>query len=290
MNVLVTGGSGYIGSKLVRRLYNEGHSVTVLDKVVGKVKGAKYVEGDVRYPNDVQRVVYGVDAVVHLAAIVGEEEYEKDKSVGYEVNVVGTTVVVGEAKEAGVKRLILASTGNVYGKVDHMANESETPQPVDRYGYSKLMAEEVVKEGKYVSVRFGTVCGWNEDKMRWDLLPHALLRDLSSGVRFKMYSPEAFRPVTHIDDAVDALLTLASVDPNSALSGKVFNIVSENVSKRLIADWAIALTRFPGVDFVTDKEDKRNYLMDPHLIERTMGWKRKKFLSQAMKEVYRAAC
>lgn len=277
MKILVTGGVGYIGSVLVPKLKQAGWDVVIVDKVA---KPKLNILG----PGDLQKAMAGCDAVIHLAAIVGEGVYNKDRSKGRLVNVHGTQMVVGEAVSAGVKRLVFASTGNVYGVVSGPATEAVQPNPLCEYGYSKLIGEEVVKEAGYVSVRFGTACG-RSPKMRWDLLPNAISKAAREGRGMDIYSPEVWRPFTHIEDATDALVALVGVEPNGSISGKVFNVVSENVRKGELA--GIAKEEF-GWDKVglVGMPDKRNYQMDGGLIERTIGWRPKRTVRKAMVDAY----
>jgi len=281
MKVLVTGGAGYIGSVLVPKLEEAGWEVVVLDK-----RRHAGIRGDIRGPVDVAKSLIGCHAVIHLAAVVGEDAYNKNHSKGRMINIHGTQIVVSEAREKGIKRLVFASTGNIYGRTDSPARESAVPKPLCQYGYSKLIGEEIVKEAGYVCVRFGTACGASP-QMRWDLLPNAVAKAARENKQLDIYSPEAWRPFTHIQDATDALVELVERDTNNALKGKVFNIVSENVQKGHLV--SIARDEF-GWDKVRllGMPDKRDYQMSGELIEKTIGWVPRHTVREAMIDAFTA--
>jgi len=142
MKVLVTGGSGFIGSRLVKCLLERGHEVRIFDKT----QSSKYPElcfvGDVRDSKAVHAAIKGIDVVYHLAA-----EHRDDVrpiSLYYEVNVEGTRVVAEACAASGVLRVIFTSSVAVYGLNAGIPSEDQQPKPFNDYGRSKLQGEDVL--------------------------------------------------------------------------------------------------------------------------------------------------
>lgn len=172
--ILITGGCGFIGTNLVRRIGERSGSVTplvVLDnESMGTPDdlpaGVHYKRGDVRDLPTVAGAVAGCDTVVHLAAHTGVVDSIKDPTVDFEINARGTFNVLLAARDAGVKRVVLASTGGaILGDVPPPVNEDMVPNPQSPYGASKLAAEGYAHafEGSYglrvTALRFSNVYG-----------------------------------------------------------------------------------------------------------------------------------
>ncbi len=151
MKVLVTGGTGFTGKALVRRLLNENHEVIALDYQEGlkteelRQWGAEVVIGTVTDREVVKRVMQGVDIVHHLAAAF--REMDVPNTYYKEVNVEGTKIVLEEAYAEKVKKLIYMSTCGVHGNIDNPPGGEDSPiQPADYYQQTKYEAEPIVQE------------------------------------------------------------------------------------------------------------------------------------------------
>lgn len=141
MNILITGGSGFIGTNLVTDLLKEGHNVTIYDKQKSKTYTDLCIVGDVRDREKLTRAIRGVDAVYHLAA-----EHHDDVqpvSLYYEVNVGGAENIVYALNKNKVNRLIFTSTVAVYGLNSGKVNENSPIRPFNGYGESKYKAEKI---------------------------------------------------------------------------------------------------------------------------------------------------
>jgi UDP-glucose 4-epimerase len=173
MRTLVTGGCGFIGANLVPMLVeNGGAEIRVLDNFVagGPERLAdldvEIIEGDVRSPEDVERAMDGVDAVLHLAAAGSVAESVADPLPNFEVNVRGTLLLLQAAARAGVERFVFASTGGaLIGEAPPPVDESSLPRPISPYGASKLCGEGYCHafRGSYglstIALRFANVYG-----------------------------------------------------------------------------------------------------------------------------------
>ena len=151
MKILVTGGTGFTGTALVRRLLSDGHSVVALDYKEGlaaselKRRGAEVILGSVTSRDVVARAMQGVEVVHHLAAAF--RELNVPESHYYDVNVEGTRIVLAAAARAGVRKVVYCSTCGVHGNIDEPPADENAPiQPADYYQQTKYEAEPFVRE------------------------------------------------------------------------------------------------------------------------------------------------
>ncbi len=160
--VLVTGGAGFIGSHVVTELVRRGYEVVVLDNLSNSslnnlsevIDRVVFVEGDVRDSKLISNVLVGVDAVIHLAALIDVSESIEKPLLYHEVNTYGTHVLLDACVRKGVKpRIIYASSSAVYGEPRKIPiSEDDEVRPTNPYGLSKLLAEELIK---YYSRTYG---------------------------------------------------------------------------------------------------------------------------------------
>ena len=152
MKILVTGGSGLIGSYVLRDLLRAGHTVSDYSRGAPLVKGVEFIQGDIMDSERLAQACQGHDAVIHLAAVSGPGRAQPDQMI--EVNVVGTVRVLEAALGAGVGKMVFASSGAATGFCfqkremvpDYLPIDEEHPcEPHDEYGLSKLLAEVTCK-------------------------------------------------------------------------------------------------------------------------------------------------
>ena len=147
MNILVTGGCGFIGSNLVPVLLEAGHRVRVLDNlIVGSFSSlagldVEFLIGDVRNADVVCAAVREVEAVIHLAAQTGVSPSQQNPRFDFEVNAGGTLGLLLASQEAGVRRFVFASSNAPIGDAEPPVNETQAPRPLSPYGASKLAGE-----------------------------------------------------------------------------------------------------------------------------------------------------
>lgn len=211
MNFCVTGGTGFTGAALVRRLLDEGHDVTVLDKQPGlaaaelALAGAKIVYGSVTDRDAVRSCMAGVEVVHHLAAAF--REVGVPDSVYLDVNVAGTRIVVEEAIAAGARKLVYCSTQGVHGNIEEPPGDETSPiAPADYYQQTKYEGElEVHRIARdridYTILRPTAIYGPG-DPGRFVMI----YRRAKKGV-FPMFgSGRTFYHPVYIDNLVDAFL------------------------------------------------------------------------------------
>jgi len=215
--VLVTGGAGFVGATLVRRLVDSGHAVRVFDNYsagdASYLDGvdAELVEGDIRDPAALDAALPGMDAVIHLAAAGSVVMSVQDPVMNFDANVVGTFRVLDAARRAGVERIVQASTGGaLIGDATPPVDERSLPKPISPYGASKLAGEGYAYAFskayglRTVALRFANVYGpWSAHKQGAMTL---FFRAIHAGEPLVIYGDgTSSRDYTHVDDIALAL-------------------------------------------------------------------------------------
>ena len=233
--VLVTGGAGFVGATLVRRLVGGGHSVRVLDNYsTGDAShltgvGAELVEGDIRDAAALDAALAGMQAVIHLAAAGSVIGSVQDPVTNFDVNVVGTFRVLDAARRAGVERTVQASTGGaLIGDATPPVSELSLPKPISPYGASKLAGEGYAYAFaqtyglRTVALRFANVYGpWSARKLGAMTL---FFKAIHAGEPIVIYGDgSASRDYTHVDDISSALELALECD---VPGGSVLHIAS----------------------------------------------------------------
>jgi nucleoside-diphosphate-sugar epimerase len=286
---LVTGGSGYIGALLVRELQDAGRRVRVLDSLLhGQEEiaaeqeraGVEVVRGDVRDEGARGRALEGADAVVHLAAIVGDPACARDPEVSEEVNVRATEALVADAAAAGVQRLVFASTCSNYGRMADptvpITEEGEL-RPVSLYaeqkvGMERLILGEGAGEMAATCLRFATVYGAGR-RMRFDLTVNEFTRELWADRELEVFGEQFWRPYIHVRDAGRAVLTVLQTPPQQ-VRGEVFNAgrSGENYRKLDLVEEIRKQTDRGRVSYVHRDEDPRDYKVSFEKIRARLGF------------------
>jgi nucleoside-diphosphate-sugar epimerase len=272
MKVLVTGGLGYLGCIVVKRLLEEGFSVRALDSMLyGKnidEKRLKFelVKDDIRNTDTLSKALEDVEAVIHLAAIVGEPAVNSDKENAVNVNYLATRELAQLAKERDL-RLIFTSTCSVYGaSLGRLLNEKSKVFPLSIYAISKLAAEEAIEKtkGNFVIFRLGTLFGLSP-RMRFDLVVNRFIAQGVQDRKISVFGGSQFRPFVHIRDVADAFVKAVQTDDVG-----LFNLGGFNYK---IVDLADLLGKKTGCEIVAMKEikDPRNYAVDSKLLGETFG-------------------
>lgn len=214
MTVLVTGGTGLIGSRLLRRFANAGIETRALVRPGKEVPdGIEAVEGDILYPASLPAAITGVTAIVHLAALFRT----RDEDAIWQVNVDGTRNLIAAAQQhASQARFIMASTGLVYGDASaHPAMETDETKPERAYPASKVAAEKALRESglTWSILRLGFVYGDGDGHL-------ASLPDLAP--RFGWHPAQSMSLIHQRDIAGAIEFALAG-----AMDGSIVNITDE---------------------------------------------------------------
>ena len=302
MKVLVTGGAGYVGSVLTRNLLRSGHEVTVLDallfgddsvKDLASAAGYRLVEGDIRDETLVGSLVQGKDAVVHLAAIVGDPACAANPSVAVSVNVEGTEIVGRAAQGARIGRFVFASTCSVYGHSDEIVDESSGFNPQSLYAETRMAGEAAVRglanrHFQPVTLRFGTVYGLSP-RMRFDLVVNFLTAELFRKGTISIFGGDQWRPFLHVADAARAV-QLAAESSARLVANEVFNVGSDEQNYQLRDLMPIYSRLDPGsvVNCVREVQDRRSYRVKFDKIRRLLGFTPSCSVPRGVREIYDA--
>jgi nucleoside-diphosphate-sugar epimerase len=283
--VLVTGGAGYVGSRLVPKLLDAGYEVSVLDlfifgeDIFTHLRGnprLTEVKGDLRNPTDVTRALSGCDTVIHLACISNDPSFDLDPALGRSINYDCFRPLVRSSKAAGVRRFIYASSSSVYGiKSDPEVTEDLQLDPLTDYSKYKALCERVLAEEHepgFVSVtlRPATVCGY-APRLRLDLTVNILTNLAVNTQRITVFGGEQLRPNLHVEDMTDLYLMLLEA-PDHVVDGKTWNAGYDNLKVREIADMVRAKVGNDVDVVVTPTDDYRSYHVSSKKIRRELGF------------------
>jgi nucleoside-diphosphate-sugar epimerase len=289
MRVVVTGGAGYLGSCLCRRLLEGNHEVLCLDNLLYGMEPIKpllnnknfhLLQGDVRDITTVTSAINGAEAVIHLASIVGQQAANLNPKVTMEINYLASKNIAELCKLHNIETLIFASTCSVYGaKPNNLINEESPTSPVDLYGETKIKSEAAILETfpDATILRKGTLFGLSY-RMRFDLAINRFVAQALQDKNLVVFGGQQYRPFLHVQDAVEAYLLALK----RKLKG-VFNISWENWQ---IVDVAKLISNNLGAEMEVSKKivDLRDYKVSCDKI-RKMGFKPQRSVELAIEEI-----
>jgi nucleoside-diphosphate-sugar epimerase len=305
MKILVTGGAGYIGSTLVPLLLNAGHSVRVLDNLnhggapllpAWSDPAFDFRRGDIRDRSAIASALSGMEAVVHLAAVVGDPACARDPALARSVNLEASLSLIEESRHSGVQRFIFASTCSNYGKMkdpDHFVDEESELNPVSLYAETKVAVEKfllVSGNGQAWSptlLRFATIFG-TSPRMRFDLTVNEFTMEMLVKKRLVVFGEQFWRPYVHVRDAARAIkLVLESA--SEKVAGRVFNVgaTDQNFQKQQLVDFIRPHAPDAIVEFVHKAEDPRDYRVSFIRISEQLGFHITRTVREGIAEVSR---
>jgi len=268
MKLLVTGGAGYVGCVLVPHLLAQGHQVRVLDNLMYGGRGLlacfadrrfEFIKGTILDERRLRQSLDGVDAIIHLAGIVGYPACQRDPRLAQEVNLDGTRMVDRLRKRD--QPIIFASTGSNYGAVVGALCTEDTPlNPLTEYGTTKTAAERhLLEAGNTVCYRFATAFGVSP-RMRFDLLVNDFVYQAKVNKDLIIYERGFKRTFIHVRDMARAFAF--ALDNYPKLRDDVYNVGSEDMNYN---KEEVAVLIKKSVDYylhfaeIGKDEDQRNY-------------------------------
>ena len=297
MNILITGGAGYLGSVITPLLLDKGHNVTVYDNLMYNQltlsdlcykPNFKFVYGDVRDYAKLNKHIQKADVIVPLAAIVGFPACEKDKQLATSVNYYQIQDIVKNTSKE--QTIVFPNTNSGYGtRSNGICTENQKLKPISHYGITKCDSEDLLlKNGNAIIFRFATVFGVSP-RMRLDLLVNEFVYKALTDKYITIFERKAVRNYIHIRDVADVFNFM--IDNKDEYKGKIFNVGLSDANinkqelaeliKKYISDFAITYS-----DYYEDP-DKRDYIVSNEKIENT-GWTPKYNLDDGIKELIMA--
>ncbi len=282
--ILLIGGAGYIGSSLLPRLLNSNYVVRLLDVFL---YGSEPIQEWINHPNlqivkaDFRRVdvvvqaMQGINAVVHLGAIVGDPACALDEELTVETNLLATRMIAEVTKGQGIKRFIFASTCSVYGASDEYLDEKSKLNPVSLYARSKIACENMLlammsTDFQPVILRFGTIYGLS-GRTRFDLVVNLLSAKAIVDGLITVYGSDQWRPFLHVNDAALAVY-LACRASDGAVAETIFNVGSDEQNYTLGDVGRLIQSMVPDAElqFFEKDVDRRNYRVNFDRIRRSL--------------------
>lgn len=270
MKLLVTGGCGYVGTRLIESLLKSGHEVTVFDiqwfgNFLATHPRLNVIQGDVREIEVVP--MDGVDAIFHLANVANDPCADLDSKLNWEVNALATKFLAEKAIASGVRQFIFASSGSVYGvKEEELVTEELSLVPISDYNKTKMVSERVLlsysDQIAVQIIRPATVCGYSP-RMRLDLSVNILTMLALRDGRITVFGGEQTRPNIHLKDMIRVYHHFLD---HPELQG-IYNAGFENIS---ILNIAKRVQRHIDAEIVvTPSNDPRSYWLCSHKLEKT---------------------
>src|SRR5262245_53114999 len=299
--IFLTGGAGYCGSRLVPQLLDEGYKVTVYDVMffghdfLHKHPNLHLIQGDIRDTAKLAAAISGHQAFISLACISNDASFELDEKLSTSVNLDAFEPMVMAAKKAGVQRFIYASSSSVYGVSDKPNVTEDHPLvPVSLYNKYKGMCEPLLRkhtDDKFIGVTFrpATVCGY-APRQRFDLSVNILTNHAVNRNKITVFGGSQLRPNLHVQDYCD-VLKLFLTAPTEKIQNEIFNVGYQNLSLMEIAQLVqgVVSREFPEkgkVEIVTTpSDDIRSYHINSDKITRTLGFKPKYTIENAVEEL-----
>ncbi len=306
--VIVTGGAGYVGSILVRRLLQNQYKVICIDNL--RFGGSSLLDiwdhphftfekVDINNHAQVEKIIndnpncYGI---VHLAAIVGDPACKLEPELARKTNLDASIHLLKQAQKTNIQRFVFASTCSNYGKMTDAGgyvDENSLLAPVSLYAELKVEVENFIlnkieKTETFcpTCLRFATVYGISP-RMRFDLTVNEFTKELALGRELIIFGEQFWRPYCYVGDFSRAILAVLNA-PKQTVAYNVFNVgdSNENYTKKMIADELLKLMPEAKIKYVKKDEDPRDYRVKFEKIANELGFVISKTVPEGMKDIF----
>ena len=282
MDILVVGGAGYVGGGIVD-LLSKKHNVAVYDSLIYENsfrKDVDFIFGDIRDYKKLNPILNNYDAVIWLAALVGDGACAINPTLTHEIN----AETVSNLTKNFSGKIIFLSTCSVYGAQDGILNEDSSVNPLSEYASSKLIAEKYLEDSDAIIFRLGTLFGIGHQfsRIRLDLVVNILTTKALQDKKMSVFGGDQWRPLLHVKDVANAIDKTVQTDVNG-----VFNLHHKNYKiielaekiKEKIPDVVIETTPLPF-------QDTRNYQVSSEKLKVATGFEALIEIDQGINEVY----
>jgi len=291
LKILVIGGGGYIGSKLIMELINNEFNVKCFDRfssseTLSKLnKNVEIVIGDIR--NIESNNFFEIDTVIDLAALTKDLD-GKEKEI-IEINKNARKKIIEISKTNGVSHYIRISSSNVYAGNKNENSEKIIPNPQTLYAKINLELDNYAislnsKKFTVTVLRLASIFG-DSLRMRWDQSINNMVKELCNNGEIQVKSEKSQRPFLHIDDVIRAIILVTKSKENA--SGEIFNVGSNdlNYSMGEIAREITKIAKKENSLIITDNKDENSFTMNCDKINKKLGFKKNNDLKYGIKEL-----
>lgn len=298
MKILITGGAGYVGSKLTPELIKLGHEITVLDlmiygeEVLENHVNLKKIKGDIRDKKLLERIVPGHDAVIHLACISNDPSFELNPTLGKSINLDAFEPLVQISRNNNIYRFIYASSSSVYGiKKEKDVTEDMKLEPLTDYSKFKGDCEKILNSYKsddfvVTTIRPSTVCGYAK-RQRLDLVVNILTNHAYHNKKIRVFGGSQLRPNIHINDMINSYICILNSDYKK-INGEIFNVGYRN---QTVDELALDVKSVIGDEVQIKKErsnDNRSYHVSSKKIKDILGFETQYSIQDGIRDLQNA--
>ena len=295
MKIFITGGAGYVGSKLVPELLQYGHKITVLDlmiygeNVLDSHKNLKKIKGDIRDISLIEKNLEDHDAVIHLACISNDPSYELNPKLGKSINFDAFEPFVKLCVKKNIHRFIYASSSSVYGiKTEKNVTEDMSLEPLTDYSKFKGDCEKILNRYKsedfiVTTIRPSTVCGYAK-RQRLDLVVNILTNHAFHNKVIKVFGGNQLRPNIHINDMVESYKVVLEANPKK-INGEIFNVGFKNQTVNELANDVKEIIGSDVKIINTKSDDNRSYHVSSLKIKEILNFEPKFSVKDAVSDL-----
>lgn len=282
MNILIVGGAGYVGGGIVDKL-KKHHQVTVYDSLIYEEsyrKDVNFVYGDVREQSKLLKLFKNNDAVIWLAALVGDGACAINPKLTFEINSDSVKFLVENFK----KRIVFLSTCSVYGAQDGLLNEDSSINPLSEYASSKVQAEEYLKQSNAIIFRLGTLFGISDafSRIRLDLVVNILVTKALTEGKLTVFGGEQWRPLLHVNDVANAIEQTIDSETNGIFNLHYKNFKIIDIAEAIVNKVDSAIIETTPMKF----QDARNYQVSSEKLFKETGFQAEIDLNTGINEIY----
>jgi nucleoside-diphosphate-sugar epimerase len=288
MNLLITGGCGYVGSELIKSLLKSNHKIINVDtqwfgNYLPGNKNLKNIKKDIR--NIPDRLFKNIDIVIHLANIANDPAVELNPVLSWEVNVLASMKLINQSIKHDVKKFIYASSGSVYGiKKEKKVTENLELIPVSIYNKTKMISERVLisfRDKIIINcIRPATVCGLSA-RMRFDLTVNLLTLQALKNKKITIFNGNQIRPNIHIKDMVRVYEFFIKKNISSGFYNAGFeNLKIKNIAQKIKDKIKVNVIKLKSNDLRSYRQDSTKLI--------GLGFKRKFSVENAIDEIINA--
>jgi nucleoside-diphosphate-sugar epimerase len=300
--VVVVGGAGYIGTRVVALLLAEGFRVRVLDRLMygpgtlarfASHPNFTFVEGDAADIGKLTSVLRGAGAVVHLAGLVGDPACALDEAFTRQTNTLVTRLVRDASRTLGIKRFVFASSCSVYGTGDTICEETTPVNPVSLYATTKVESERELLDDPsndftVTVLRFATVFGHSR-RPRYDLVANLFTAQALIDGEITVIGPQQWRPFVHVADLARAVHRVL-VAPAAGVANEVFNVGDDRYNRTILqlaneVREVVQTRRKVSVRILDAPGDPRNYAVSFAKIRRALNFEASISIRDGVQEI-----